>query len=43
MCIFEVIDISPGKLDSVCASSSQAFLMMYAPYKLNKQVDNIRP
>ena len=27
----------------VCASSSQAFLMMYSAYKLNKQGDNIQP
>ena len=26
-----------------CASSSQAFLMMYSVYKLNKQGDNIQP
>ena len=26
----------------VCASSSQAFLMMYSAYKLNKQGDNIQ-
>ena len=26
-----------------CASSSLAFLMMYSPYKLNKQGDNIQP
>ena len=26
-----------------CASSSQAFLMMYSSYKLNKQGDNIQP
>ena len=30
----EVINISPGSLDSSCASSSQAFLMMYSAYKL---------
>ena len=39
MCISEVIDISPGNLDSSCASSSLAFLMMYSTYKLNKQGD----
>ena len=26
-----------------CVSSSPAFLMMYSPYKLNKQSDNIQP
>ena len=39
----EVIDISPGNLDSTCVSSSPAFLMMYSAYKLNKQGDNIQP
>ena len=43
ICISEVIDISPSKLDSSCASSSPAFLMMYSAYKLNKQGDNIEP
>ena len=33
----EVIDISPGNLDSAYASSSAAFLMMFSAYKLNKQ------
>ena len=41
--ISEVIDISPGNLDSSCASSSPVFLMMYSAYKLNKQGDNIQP
>ena len=35
ICISEVIDISPGNLDS-SVSSSPAFLMMYFAYKLNK-------
>ena len=39
----EIIDISPGSLDSTCASSSPAFLMMYSAYKLNKQGANIQP
>ena len=39
----EVIDITPGNLDSSCASSSLAFLMMYFAYKLNNQGDNIQP
>ena len=43
ICISEVIDISPSNLDSGCASSSPAFLMMYSAYKLNKQGDNIQP
>ena len=40
--ISEVINISPGSLDSNCASSSLAFCMMYSEYKLNKQGDNIQ-
>ena len=43
ICISEVIDISPGKLDASCASSSPEFLMRYSEYKLNKQGDNIQP
>ena len=43
ICISEVIDISPGNLDSSCASSSPVFLLMYSAYKLNKQGDNIQP
>ena len=31
----------PAILIPACASSSPAFLMMYSPYKLNKQGDNI--
>ena len=38
ICISEVIDISPGNLDS---SLCLAFRMMYSAYKLNKQGDNI--
>ena len=34
---------SPGNLDSTCASSSLAHLMMYSAYKLNKQGDNMQP
>jgi len=41
ICLSEVIDISPSKHDSACASSSLAFHMMYSAYKLNKQGDNI--
>ena len=33
----------PAILIPACASSSLAFLMMYAAYKLNKQGDNIQP
>ena len=33
----------PAILIPSCASSSPAFLMMYAAYKLNKQGDNIQP
>ena len=32
-----------GILIPACASSSQAFCMMYFAYKLNKQGDNIHP
>ena len=42
ICISEVIDISPGDLDSNCASSNPAFHMMYSTYKLNKPRDNIQ-
>ena len=35
--------MSPGNLDSSCASSSPVFLMMYSPYKLNKQGNNMLP
>ena len=41
ICISEVIDISPSNLDSTCASSNLAFLMMYSAYKLNKQGDKM--
>ena len=41
--VSQVIDISPGNLDSNCTSSSQAFHMMNSSYKLNKQGDNIQP
>ena len=33
----------PATLIPACASSSPAFLMIYSPYKLNKQADNIQP
>ena len=33
----------PAVLIPACASSSPAFLMMYAAYKLNTQGDNIQP
>ena len=40
ICISQVVDVSPGNLDSsVCL----AFCMMYFAYKLNKQDDNIQP
>ena len=41
--MFEVTDISPGNLNSTCASSSPAFHMIYSAYKLNQQDDNIQP
>ena len=37
------IDISLSLFILACASSSQAFLMMYSAYKLNKQGDNMQP
>ena len=37
----EVIDTSPSNVDSSCASSNPAFLMIYSAYRLNKQGDNI--
>ena len=40
---YKVVDISPGNLDSSCASSSPAFHMMYSAFKLNKQGDSIQP
>ena len=43
ICISEVLDISSSNLDSSCASSSPAFLMMYSTYELNKHRDNIQP
>ena len=39
----EVVDISPGNLDSSLWFIQQAFHMMYPAYKLNKQGDNIQP
>ena len=35
--------ILQANLIPACASSSPAFLMMYSPFKLNKQGDNIQP
>ena len=43
ICISEVIDISPGNLNSILYLSSLAFCIMYSVYKLNKQDDNIQP
>ena len=43
MCMFEVIEVSPGNLDSSCALSSLTFCMIYSAYKLNKQGNNIQP
>ena len=37
-CISEVIDISPGNVDSSCPSSS----LMYSAYKSNRQGENIQ-
>ena len=43
ICISEVIDISPGNLDSSMCFIQPAFLMMYFAYKLNNHGDNIQP
>ena len=39
----EVIDISAAILIPACASSSQAFHIMYCAYKLDNQGDSIQP
>ena len=39
----QVIDISPGNLDSSLCFIQPAFHMMYSAYKLNKQGDNLQP
>ena len=41
ICISEVIDISPGNLDSSLGFISLVFCMMYSACKLNKHSDNI--
>ena len=41
--ISEVIDISPGNLDSSLSFIQPGFCIMYSAYKLNKQSDNIEP
>ena len=43
ICISEVIDISPGNLDSSLCFFQPSIVMMYSAYKLNKQGDNIQP
>ena len=43
ICIFEIIDISSGNLDSSPCFIQLEFCMMYSAYKLNKQGDNIQP
>ena len=43
ICIPEVINNSPGNLDSSLCLFSLALCMMYPAYKLNKQGDNIQP
>ena len=43
MCISEVIDISPGNLDSSLCFIQPSILIKYSAYKLNKQGDNIQP
>ena len=42
ICISEVVDISPGNLDS-SLWVIQPFCMMYSAYKSNKQGDGIQP
>ena len=39
----EVIDISPGNLDSSLCFFQPSVSPMYSAYKLNKQGDNIQP
>ena len=43
ICISEVIDISPGNLDSSLCFIQPGICTMYSAYKLNKQGDNIHP
>ena len=43
ICIFEVIDISLGNLDSSLCFIQPPFCMMYSAQKFNKQGDNIQP
>ena len=43
ICVSEVIDISPGNLDSRLWFIRPAFHIMYPAYKLDKQGDNIKP
>jgi len=43
ICISEVIDIFPGKLDSSLCFIQPAFHMMYTAYKFKKQSDNTQP
>ena len=43
ICISEVIDISPGNLDSRLRFIQRGIYMMYFTYKLNKRGDNIQP
>ena len=40
--IYEVIDISPGNLDSSLCLIHTGIFMMYSAYKLNKEGDNIQ-
>ena len=43
ICISEVMDISPGNLDSSLCFIQPSIYMMYSAQKLNKQGDNIQP
>ena len=42
ICMSEVIDISPGNLDSSLCFIQPGICMMYSAYNLNKQGDNIQ-
>ena len=43
ICVSEVIDISPGNLDSSLCFIQLGISLMYSVYKLSKQGDNIQP
>ena len=43
ICVSEVIDISPGNLDSSLCFIQPGIWHMYSAYRLNKQGDNLQP